>query len=396
MKRHAGLWCTAIVAIFVSAAVALDMPGAIHAGTLPDISGTWYANGDRSKPCSISQSGDSLTLRNEIGQTASGHFNGPSQITAQWGGQSIVGRIGGALQRINWGNGTFWARASGGSSYSSGNYSSTPQYVATPRPTPTPTRLNVTVRVENNDTSPIHIYGASLEDRYSQNEAPKWVQCVWFRNVSSQEAKEIRFHGTVLDHEGVVEREVSFSDTGTFTAPVRIDEHCWHGALWAEREVRRMTREILHVTAVTFAGGTTWKPGLEFVRAYSNGGERLAEPVTQGGGSSGESPSPAPATSAGAMLYGAIFYSPGTYAAGSATDRQTAEAARADALSACNAQANGATNCQLGVEFSSVRCGALGVLNGKVEYGVGADERDARAMVIGKIPGAKILTIACN
>lgn len=393
MKRIIGLSLPAIVA---SALLVLAMSRAIVAGTLPDISGTWYAQGDPSKRCHISQSGRNVTFVNEQGTRATGTFRDPSTLSANWSFVPIAGNISGDLRTIHWSNGTYWVRASGGGSYASGNYSSTPQYVATPKPTPTPLRMDVDVYVNQNDTSPIHIYGTLLYYLFYEEGgrgAARWKQCLWFRNVSTKVAKEVRFYGPVLDHKGAVEEELSFHDSGTFTPPVKIDDHCWQNTLWTN--VKRLTRQNLRVSAVTFEDGTVWKPGMEFERAYSKTGERLAEPVTESGGSTGESPSPAPAASGGALLYGAIFYAPGTYAAGSATDRQTADTARADALSACNAQAGGAT-CRLGVEFSSVRCGAVGVLNGKVEYGVGADERDARAMVIGKIPGAKILTIACN
>lgn len=394
MKRFFGL---SLATIAASALLVLGMSRAIVAGTLPDISGTWYAQGDLSKRCHISQSGRSVTLVNEQSSRATGTFTDSSTLSANWSFSPIVGNISGDLRTIRWSNGTYWVRASGGGSYASGNYSSTPQYVATPKPTPTPLRMDVRVFVNTNNTSPIHIYSVLLYYLFYEEDhrgAAKWKQCIWFRNVSTKVATDVRFYGSVLDHKGAVEEELSFHDPGTFTPPVKIDEHCWQNTLWTQ--VKRLTREDLHVSAVTFDDGTVWKPGMEFVRAYSNTGERLAEPVTQSGGSTGESPSPAPAASGGAMLYGAIFYAPVTYAAASATDRQTAEAARADALAACNAQAGGAATCRLGVEFSTVRCGAVGVLNGKVEYGVGADERDARAMVIGKIPGAKILTIACN
>jgi len=93
------------------------------AGTLPDISGTWYANGDSSKRCRISQSGTSVTLTNEQGRTASGRFANPGTIESDWGyfgGRAIRGTISNDLRRIDWSNGTYWTRES------------------SPQPTPTP------------------------------------------------------------------------------------------------------------------------------------------------------------------------------------------------------------------------------------------------------------------
>ena len=127
-------------------------------------------------------------------------------------------------------------------------------------------------------------------------------------------------------------------------------------------------------------------------------GTRLAAPRPDGRGARSDNLPPAESTAplAGGGTHGAIYYAPGTYASGSAVDRPTADRARSDAQAACNAQNAGRNDCRLGIEFSVLRCGALGVLSGQVEYGVGNDERDARAMVLGKIPGGKIITVRCN
>ncbi len=53
-----------------------------------------------------------------------------------------------------------------------------------------------------------------------------------------------------------------------------------------------MTNENVRVTQVTFADGSIWKPGSQFVRGYSASGERLAQPIvqtSQSGGTSDES-----------------------------------------------------------------------------------------------------------
>ena len=75
----------------------------------PNLTGTWYANGDRSRSCSISQRRGNLTLQNELGQSATGNFNG-RQITTNWAGSAISGTITQGGNRINWDNGTYWIR----------------------------------------------------------------------------------------------------------------------------------------------------------------------------------------------------------------------------------------------------------------------------------------------
>jgi hypothetical protein len=75
----------------------------------PTLTGTWYANGDRSRSCSIMQRRGNLTLQNESGQSATGNFNG-RQITTNWAGSAISGTIAQGGNRINWDNGTYWVR----------------------------------------------------------------------------------------------------------------------------------------------------------------------------------------------------------------------------------------------------------------------------------------------
>ena len=108
----------AIAAMVVAACVFGFLPSA-NAGTLPDISGRWYAQGDHSKPCHITQSGSNLTLTNEVSSRATGEFTDPSTISTSWptisGMNTIsryhyVGHISHNLMTIHWSNGTFWTR----------------------------------------------------------------------------------------------------------------------------------------------------------------------------------------------------------------------------------------------------------------------------------------------
>jgi hypothetical protein len=78
--------------------------------------GAWCAQGDPAKQCSITGNGAFLTFTNESGSTSTGHFVGMDQNTVsadQW--QFVQGTLTPDASRINWSNGTFWARcASGG------------------------------------------------------------------------------------------------------------------------------------------------------------------------------------------------------------------------------------------------------------------------------------------
>jgi hypothetical protein len=74
-----------------------------------NLTGTWYANGDRSRSCSITQRRGSLTLQNESGQSANGNVSG-RQLTTNWAGTGINGTISQNGNRIDWDNGTYWVR----------------------------------------------------------------------------------------------------------------------------------------------------------------------------------------------------------------------------------------------------------------------------------------------
>ena len=77
--------------------------------------GAWCAQGDPAKQCSITGNGAFLTFTNEQGSTSTGHFVGMSQnvVSAdQW--QFVQGTLSPDATRIDWSNGTFWARCSSG------------------------------------------------------------------------------------------------------------------------------------------------------------------------------------------------------------------------------------------------------------------------------------------
>ena len=75
-----------------------------------NLTGTWYAQGDRSQSCSIRQRGNNLQLSNQTGDNASGQMNGKRTLTTSWNGTTIGGTVSANGNRINWDNGTYWIR----------------------------------------------------------------------------------------------------------------------------------------------------------------------------------------------------------------------------------------------------------------------------------------------
>jgi WD40-like Beta Propeller Repeat len=76
----------------------------------PNLDGTWYRDGKRSRACSIRQNKRNLRLRNESGQTATGTIDGNSHVTTNWSGNQIAGTISKDGNTIYWNNGTSWSR----------------------------------------------------------------------------------------------------------------------------------------------------------------------------------------------------------------------------------------------------------------------------------------------
>jgi hypothetical protein len=134
------------------------------------------------------------------------------------------------------------------------------------------------VRVKNNESSAIYVYRASLTNGYQPF---TYAQCVSFRNVTTRVVTSVDFAFVVTNRNGDVEADYGWADKGTFTPPVNIDNHCFGGRLWEPHVVRRMTHESVRVTQVTFADGTSWRPGMSFLRGYTSAGVALAQPTVQ-------------------------------------------------------------------------------------------------------------------
>jgi hypothetical protein len=193
---------------------AASLSSAVRAGTLPDITGTWYANGASSKRCEISQSGTSVRLRNEQGKTATGFFTNPSTLTSDWGyfgARNITGAISPNLRRISWSNGTFWTRP----------FAPAP----VPPPTPNPYRdLRFTTATLAPERGPIAVYGGWGAVKRDGKEV---VVCISFKNERQVAATRIRFEFPLANREGETLDTLQLDRRGTFSTNVNIDG--WSG-----------------------------------------------------------------------------------------------------------------------------------------------------------------------
>jgi hypothetical protein len=113
--RRSAIFVTLVVACFVGQPRAF---GAVPPQLPPQNSaflGQWCAQGDSTKVASIAANGPFLTLTNEQGSTSTGNYQGMNQnviVAAQW--QFVKGTLTPDGNRINWSNGTYWARCNQG------------------------------------------------------------------------------------------------------------------------------------------------------------------------------------------------------------------------------------------------------------------------------------------
>ena len=275
--RHLSVKIARIVALCASSIVVFGVLTEVRAGTLPNISGGWYAGGDGSKHCHINQSGSSVSLTNERGATATGSFVDPSSLTTNWGpfgGGQITGHISNDLRTITWSNGTYWKR-SGAVSYgsvSSGSVSSgsAPVAVATPKPY----RYLDWTKVEGPRAPIEFVDGWAVVNRNGRGA----FACVSFKNTSSVTATQIRFDFPLFDGRKDVVGTAHLDRKGTFSPNVEI--HGWHSAAaWVDgqghrgyydncvvrsvSEEERLAYSHLHyysirIERIDYADGTTW------------------------------------------------------------------------------------------------------------------------------------------
>lgn len=199
----------AVIALTACLAYIVPASGIVRAGTLPNISGTWYANGDTSKRCYVTQSGTSVSLRNEQGRTATGTFTDPGTLDTDWGyfgGHHVTGTISAKLNRISWSNGTYWTRASG-------------SYPA-PTPTPNPYRgLTFASPSLGESHGPIAVvdgWGAVRRD------GKVVVVCVSFKNEARVAATRVVFDFPLANRHGETVETLRLDRRGEFSPNVDI------------------------------------------------------------------------------------------------------------------------------------------------------------------------------
>ena len=76
-----------------------------------NLTGTWYADGIRSQPCSIRQRGNNLNLDNGQGGNGTGQIDASGNLTTYWKGNRIEGAVTTDGNHINWDNQTYWTRS---------------------------------------------------------------------------------------------------------------------------------------------------------------------------------------------------------------------------------------------------------------------------------------------
>lgn len=184
----------------------------VLAGTLPDISGTWYGNGHSSRRCQIRQSGNSVSLTNEQGGTATGNFTDPSTLSTSWsvfGGGNVTGHISGDLRTITWSNGTYWTRSP-----------QTTPAVPVPAATATPKPYwYLTWTSPEGPHAPIELVQAWTAVMRDGSAA---YSCISFKNTSEAVAKHVRFDFEVLNHNRHVVDTGYLDRKGTFSPNIGI------------------------------------------------------------------------------------------------------------------------------------------------------------------------------
>jgi hypothetical protein len=258
------LW---LIGLAAASSLSLLPPAPVHAGTLPDISGSWYASGDRGKRCRIEQSGMSLTLRNEDGWTATGRFVNPSEITTSWGSfaskTTITGRISGDLETIRWSNGTYWTRGGRGS-----------EPAASPTPNPYREISLASQSLENKPQGKIALLGGWAAVKRDGHGA---VVCVSFKNEAAVAATRVVFQFAILGRSGNELGNLELDRSGTFSPGVEINGwqslRDWQGGVGhrgygdnckvlngnvAALPLLSAHTVTYHVSRVEYADGTSW------------------------------------------------------------------------------------------------------------------------------------------
>ena len=224
--------------------------------------GTWCRSGSGlipEQPITITDSPRLIIKDPKYGDTYA-RIVSSTLVAERWAQTATLSSSG---NKITWPSGEVWTRCASASAVA----------------TPAPERLRIqSYIVRNYQALPIHIYLVGL---HNSDSGRYYDQCVSFRNVSTKVATSVDLSFVVESYSGTVEADFGVVDRGTFTPPVKIADHCWHGPLWSDRVVRLMSREVITVKNVTFKDDTSWNHGMPFLRGYANDGKQLPQPAEE-------------------------------------------------------------------------------------------------------------------
>ena len=250
--------------------------------------------------------------------------------------------------------------------------------------------------------------------------------CVSFRNVSNKAASRVRVAIEFDDSFDRPMRDAVIERSGSFGSGILIEgkmdllggnqdsfNNCVDNVAGTNS---KPTIEKIDVTDVIFEDGTRWKKGDPFVRAFDNGGNRIAAtPVGTATPAPGTAPSAVHvggATAVGGTVgpagtgFGAIAWIPGSRTVfGVSTDMATQDEADFAAMTKCAQLAQGAAGCKPIVRLfgTTNKCGAIATDTARYSSAFGPDMSSTIQSVLqalasagGTIGANSVITSACN
>ena len=253
--------------------------------------------------------------------------------------------------------------------------------------------------------------------------------CVNFRNVSNKAASRVRVTFEFDDSFDRPMRDAVLERSGSFGPGISIEgkmdllggnsdsfNNCVDRVAGTSS---KPTIEKIDVTDVIFEDGTRWKKGEQFVRAFDNGGGRIAPtPVAGTGAAPGTPGAAAPVVSIGGAtgiggtvgpagsLFGTIAWLPGSRTAyGVTVDAQSQDEADFEAMTACTKLNGGNAGCKPVIRMTGTdkRCGAIATDEQHIAQAQGPDLSSTIQTVLavlakegGTIENNSIVANRCN
>ena len=248
--------------------------------------------------------------------------------------------------------------------------------------------------------------------------------CVNFRNVSNKTASRVRVSFEFDDSFDRPMRDAVLERSGSFGPGISIEgkmdvlggnsdsfNNCVDRVAGTST---KPTVEKIDVTDVIFEDGTRWKKGDPFVRAFDNGGNRVAATPVGAPTPAGAAPAVniGGATAVGGSVgatgaaFGTIAWIPGSRTAfGVSTDASSQSDADFAAMTICTQFAKGAPGCKPVVRLFGTdnKCGAIATDEVKFSEGRGPNMSatiqsvlQALAAAGGTIAGNSVVASACN